>query len=291
MTTESHMFAIPPAGCADDWTIPQAWDDYTAVEHATWVTLYERQMTVLQGRACPEYLAGLDALDLHGGGIPDFSVMNKTLSALTGWQVVAVPGLVPEKVFFDHLAERRFPAGRFIRRPDQLDYLQEPDIFHDVFGHVPMLCDPVFADYMVEYGRGGQRAAGLGQLEQLARLYWYTVEFGLLQTSEGLRICGAGIVSSATESVFALESASPNRIGFDLERVMRTRYRIDDFQQVYFVIPSLADLLRVTLQDFGPVYARLADHPVLAIDAVLPGDRVLHRGDQSHPRLATPSGR
>lgn len=291
MTTESHMFAIPPAGCADDWTIPQAWDDYTAVEHATWVTLYERQMTVLQGRACPEYLAGLDALDLHGGGIPDFSVMNKTLSALTGWQVVAVPGLVPEKVFFDHLAERRFPAGRFIRRPDQLDYLQEPDIFHDVFGHVPMLCDPVFADYMVEYGRGGQRAAGLGQLEQLARLYWYTVEFGLLQTPEGLRICGAGIVSSATESVFALESASPNRIGFDLERVMRTRYRIDDFQQVYFVIPSLADLLRVTLQDFGPVYARLADHPVLAIDAVLPGDRVLHRGDQSHPRLATPSGR
>jgi phenylalanine-4-hydroxylase len=285
------MFAIPPAGCADDWTIPQAWDDYTAVEHATWVTLYERQMTVLQGRACPEYLAGLDALDLHGGGIPDFSVMNKTLSALTGWQVVAVPGLVPEKVFFDHLAERRFPAGRFIRRPDQLDYLQEPDIFHDVFGHVPMLCDPVFADYMVEYGRGGQRAAGLGQLEQLARLYWYTVEFGLLQTPEGLRICGAGIVSSATESVFALESASPNRIGFDLERVMRTRYRIDDFQQVYFVIPSLADLLRVTLQDFGPVYARLADHPVLAIDAVLPGDRVLHRGDQSHPRLATPSGR
>ncbi len=291
MTTESHMFAIPPAGCADDWTIPQAWDDYTAVEHATWVTLYERQMTVLQGRACPEFLAGLDALDLHGGGIPDFSVMNKTLSALTGWQVVAVPGLVPEKVFFDHLAERRFPAGRFIRRPDQLDYLQEPDIFHDVFGHVPMLCDPVFADYMVEYGRGGQRAAGLGQLEQLARLYWYTVEFGLLQTPEGLRICGAGIVSSATESVFALESASPNRIGFDLERVMRTRYRIDDFQQVYFVIPSLADLLRVTLQDFGPVYARLADHPVLAIDAVLPGDRVLHRGDQSHPRLATPSGR
>ena len=281
MTTESHMFAIPPAGCADDWTIPQAWDDYTAVEHATWVTLYERQMTVLQGRACPEFLAGLDALDLHGGGIPDFSVMNKTLSALTGWQVVAVPGLVPEKVFFDHLAERRFPAGRFIRRPDQLDYLQEPDIFHDVFGHVPMLCDPVFADYMVEYGRGGQRAAGLGQLEQLARLYWYTVEFGLLQTSEGLRICGAGIVSSATESVFALESASPNRIGFDLERVMRTRYRIDDFQQVYFVIPSLEELRRVTLADFADLYRQLEASDDIPIDAILPGDIVLHRGDQS----------
>ncbi len=291
MTTDSHVFASPPAGCAEDWTVPQAWGDYTAAEHATWVTLYERQMKVLEGRACPEYLAGLAALDLHGGGIPDFDKLNARLSALTGWQVVAVPGLVPESVFFDHLAERRFPAGRFIRRPDQLDYLQEPDIFHDVFGHVPMLCDPVFADYMVEYGRGGQRAAGLGQLEQLARLYWYTVEFGLLQTPQGLRICGAGIVSSATESVFALESPSPNRIGFELERVMRTRYRIDDFQQVYFVIPSLSELLRVTLQDFAPVYARLADQEALAIDAILPGDLVLQRGDQSHARLASPSAR
>ena len=285
--TESHMFAAPPAGCAADWTVPQAWSNYTAEAHATWVTLYERQMTVLQGRACPEFLAGLEALDLHGGGVPDFAALNAKLSALTGWTVVAVPGLVPESVFFDHLAERRFPAGRFIRRADQLDYLQEPDIFHDVFGHVPMLCDPVFADYMVEYGRGGQRAAGLGQLEQLARLYWYTVEFGLLETPAGLRICGAGIVSSATESRFALESASPHRIGFDLERVMRTRYRIDDFQQTYFVIPSLAELLRVTLEDFTPVYARLAEQPALAIDAVLPGDRVIHRGDQSHARLAS----
>ena len=287
MTTDSHVFASPPAGCAEDWTVPQGWADYTAEEHATWVTLYERQMALLQDRACPEFLAGLRALDLHGGGIPDFAALNEKLSALTGWTVVAVPGLVPENVFFDHLAQRRFPAGRFIRRADQLDYLQEPDIFHDVFGHVPMLCDPVFADYMVEYGRGGQRAAGLGQLEQLARLYWYTVEFGLLETPAGLRICGAGIVSSATESRFALESASPHRIGFDLERVMRTRYRIDDFQQTYFVIPSLADLLRVTLEDFTPVYARLAEQPALAIDAVLPGDRVIHRGDQSHARLAS----
>ena len=287
MTTDSHVFASPPAGCAEDWTVPQGWADYTAEEHATWVTLYERQMALLQDRACPEFLAGLQALDLHGGGIPDFAALNGKLSALTGWTVVAVPGLVPESVFFDHLAERRFPAGRFIRRADQLDYLQEPDIFHDVFGHVPMLCDPVFADYMVEYGRGGQRAAGLGQLEQLARLYWYTVEFGLLETPAGLRICGAGIVSSATESRFALQSASPHRIGFELERVMRTRYRIDDFQQTYFVIPSLAELLRVTLEDFTPVYARLAEQPALAIDAILPGDRVIHRGDQSHARLAS----
>jgi phenylalanine-4-hydroxylase len=287
MAVDCRDVSSPPAGCAADWTVPQRWGSYSDGEHATWLTLYERQMAVLQGRACPEFLAGLQALDLHGNGIPDFDKLNARLSAITGWQVVAVPGLVPESVFFDHLAQRRFPAGRFIRRPDQLDYLQEPDIFHDVFGHVPMLCDPVFADYMVEYGRGGQRAAGLGQLEQLARLYWYTVEFGLLQTPEGLRICGAGIVSSATESVFALESASPNRIAFDLERVMRTRYRIDDFQQTYFVIPSLEELRRATLQDFAPIYARLAGQPTVPMDELLPTDHVLTRGDQSHARLAS----
>ena len=152
---------------------------------------------------------------------------------------MAVPGLVPDAVFFDHLANRRFPAGNFIRGADELDYLELPDIFHDVFGHVPMLTDPVFADYMQAYGKGGRRALSLGSLANLARLYWYTVEFGLLETPDGLRIYGAGIVSSKTETIFALASGSPNRLGFDLERVMRTLYRIDDFQQVYFVIPSL----------------------------------------------------
>lgn len=273
-----------PAGARSDWTIDQAWDRYTADEHAVWTTLYERQKALLPGRACDPFLAGLDALDLHRGGIPDFRRINLELMKLTGWSVVAVPGLVPDEVFFEHLANRRFPAGQFIRRADQLDYLQEPDVFHDVFGHVPMLTDPVFADYLQAYGQGGLRAAGLGRLHNLARLYWYTVEFGLMESAQGLRIYGAGIVSSRAETLFALESTSPNRLGFELERVMRTPYRIDDFQQTYFVIPSLDALLGATLQDFRPIYERLASASDIAIEAVLPIDQVHTRGDQAYAR-------
>ena len=282
MSDFTHVHETPPEGAAEDWTIPQAWEDYTDVEHQTWVTLYERQMKILPGRAADVFLKGLDALDLHGSGIPDFREMNAKLEALTGWTVVCVPGLVPDEVFFDHLANRRFPSGQFIRKPDQLDYLQEPDIFHDVFGHVPMLTDPTFADYMEAYGKGGQRAASLGMLPNLARLYWYTVEFGLMETPEGLRIYGAGIVSSSTESKFSLGDPSPNRLGFDLERVMRTLYRIDDFQQVYFVIPSIEQLREVTLQDFGPVYEALKGADDLPIDKILPSDTVFTRGTQAY---------
>ncbi|MFL5295347.1 MAG: phenylalanine 4-monooxygenase [Phenylobacterium sp.] len=274
----------PPPGARPDWTIDQAWEAYTPSEHRVWDTLYERQSALLAGRACDPFLNGLEALDLHRGGIPDFAKLNAELNRLTGWTVVAVPGLVPDNVFFDHLANRRFPAGQFIRKPEQLDYLQEPDIFHDVFGHVPMLTDPTFADYMAAYGKGGQRALGLGQLHNLARLYWYTVEFGLLQTPAGVRIYGAGIVSSRAESIFALDDPSPNRLAFDLERVMRTPYRIDDFQQVYFVIPSLQALLDATLQDFAPIYARLAEARDIPIEAILPEDRVLNRGTQAYAR-------
>ena len=278
----------PPPGAAADWTIDQDWRGYSDAEHAVWITLYGRQTNLLTGRACDEFLHGLAALDLHRAGIPDFDRINAELKRLTGWQVVAVPGLVPDEVFFDHLANRRFPAGRFIRKPEQLDYLQEPDVFHDVFGHVPMLTDPVFADYMQAYGRGGLRALQLGRLHNLARLYWYTVEFGLLQTPAGVRLLGAGIVSSHAESIFALDDPSPNRLGFELERVMRTPYRIDDFQQVYFVVPSLQSLLDATLQDFGPIYARMARAPDLAIEAIEPGEEVLTRGTQAyaHTRAA-----
>ena len=277
-----HVHTTPPPEAAADWTVPQRWEDYSAADHRVWVTLYERQTKVLSGRACDAFLKGLDALDLHGGGVPDFARMNKTLNALTGWSVVAVPGLVPDEVFFDHLAHRRFPAGRFIRSEDQLDYLEEPDIFHDVFGHVPMLTNPTFADYMEAYGKGGLRALELGRLHNLARLYWYTVEFGLMDTPEGLRIYGAGIVSSNAESIFSLDDPSPNRIGFDLERVMRTPYRIDDFQQVYFVIPSVQALLDATLQDFGGVYDRLAKAADVAIEHVLPSDQVFTKGTQAY---------
>ena len=281
----------PPPGARPDWTIDQGWDAYTEAEHQVWITLYERQTALLPGRACDPFLKGLEALDLHRSGIPDFARINAELNRLTGWSVVAVPGLVPDEVFFDHLANRRFPAGQFIRKPDELDYLQEPDIFHDVFGHVPMLTDPVFADYMQAYGRGGQRALQRGQLANLARLYWYTVEFGLLQTPRGVRIYGAGIVSSRAESIFALDDPSPNRLVFELERVMRTPYRIDDFQQVYFVIPSLQALLDATLQDFGAIYDRLEGASEIPIAEILPTDKVITRGSQAYAlaRSGTPA--
>jgi phenylalanine-4-hydroxylase len=272
----------PPPGARPDWTIDQGWEGYSPAEHQVWITLYERQTALLEGRACDPFLKGLEALDLHRSGIPDFARINAELNRLTGWSVVAVPGLVPDEVFFDHLANRRFPAGQFIRKPDELDYLQEPDIFHDVFGHVPMLTDPVFADYMAAYGRGGQRAMQLGQLANLARLYWYTVEFGLLQTPQGARIYGAGIVSSRTESIFALDDPSPNRLGFDLERVMRTPYRIDDFQQVYFVVPSLQALLDATLQDFAAIYGRLGRASDIPIASIQPTDVVISKGSQAY---------
>lgn len=276
---------IRPAEAAEDWTIPQDWASYTQEDHATWDRLFARQAQMLPDRVTPEFIAGLDVLRLSKPGIPDFEELSERLMKATGWQVVAVPGLVPDDVFFDHLANRRFVAGNFIRRPDHLDYLQEPDVFHDVFGHVPLLAHPVFADYMQAYGVGGQRAAGLGAIERLSRLYWYTVEFGLVRAGDGLKLYGAGIVSSFTESIFALDDPSPNRIAFDLKRVMRTRYRIDDFQQNYFVIDSFEDLLDRTLNtDFGPLYTELAQEDDIEIEAILPVDHVLTHGTQAYAR-------
>ena len=279
----THVHETPPPGAAADWTISQDWDAFTADEHAMWDRLFARQSEMLPGRAADAFLRGIDVLKLEKPGIPDYRELNARLMAATGWQVVAVPGLVPDDVFFDHLANRRFPAGNFIRTPEQLDYLQEPDVFHDVFGHVPMLADPVFADYMVAYGEGGLRSLKFDALKQLARLYWYTVEFGLIREAGGLRIYGAGIVSSFAESVFALDSDSPNRIGFDLARVMRTDYRIDDFQQNYFVIDSLEQLLDTTVNtDFAPLYAANAALPPIPIADILPGDAVITRGTQEY---------
>ncbi|MEO0883901.1 MAG: phenylalanine 4-monooxygenase [Pseudomonadota bacterium] len=266
-----------------DYTIPQNWSAYTAQEHAVWDLLFERQMDVLRGRAADEFLSGLDALDLGRGGIPDFEKISDELESLTGWRVVAVPGLVPDAVFFDHLANRRFPSGNFIRKREELDYLEEPDVFHDVFGHVPMLTDPVFADYMEAYGKGGLRSLKYRSLKNLAALYWYTVEFGLINTPDGMRIYGAGIVSSRTESIFALEAPSPNRIGFDLTRVMATDYRIDDFQQTYFVIDSYKQLFDATVgTDFAPLYETLHGEFANAPGDVLDNDQVITRGTQAY---------
>jgi phenylalanine-4-hydroxylase len=281
----------PPEGAATDWTIPQEWDRYTAAEHAMWNDLFERQANMLADRVVPQFMEGLKVLRMSRPGIPRFDELSEHLMKATGWQVVAVPGLVPEEVFFDHLANRRFVAGRFIRAAEQRDYLQEPDIFHDVFGHVPLLANPAFADYMQAYGKGGLRACGFGSLAFLARLYWYTVEFGLIRHADGLRIYGAGIVSSYGESLFALDDPSPHRLGFDLQRVMRTPYRIDDYQQTYFVIDSFEDLLRQTVEtDFAPLYAQIKHEPELVNDRIVPADRIYHRGTQLHiPKTPTRS--
>jgi phenylalanine-4-hydroxylase len=287
MAQFEHVYDTPPPGANADWTISQNWDAFGADEHALWDWLFARQSAMLPGRAADAFLRGIDVLKLEKPGIPDYRELNTRLMAATGWQVVAVPGLVPDEVFFDHLANRRFPAGNFIRSPEQLDYLKEPDVFHDVFGHVPMLADPVFADYMAAYGRGGLRSLGFGALHKLARLYWYTVEFGLIEEAGGLRIYGAGIVSSYGESIFALDDPSPNRIGFDLLRVMRTEYRIDDYQQNYFVIPSLDQLLKVTVgSDFAPLYAELEKLPDIAVGELLPDDDVITHGTQDYARGA-----
>jgi len=271
-----------------DFTLDQPYDRYTAEDHATWATLFARQAALLPGRACRTFLDGLTGLQVAADGIPDFNRLNTLLERASGWRLVAVPGLVPDDVFFKHLSERRFPTTWWIRRPDQLDYIQEPDVFHDLYGHVPMLMNPVFGDYMQAYGAGGVKAQGLGALANLARLYWYTVEFGLIETPEGLRIYGAGILSSQGESIHALDDPAPNRIGFDLMRVMRTRYRIDTFQRGYFVIDGFESLFEATRPDFRDYYKVLATQADIGAAELVDGDRILHQGRGNGAADSTP---
>ena len=235
----------PPPGAASDWTVPQRWEHFTAADHRTWDLLFDRQRHALQGRAVSAFDEGIGLLGLDTPGIPRFDRLNETLCTRTGWEIVPVPGLVPDRIFFDHLSRRRFPAGNFIRSADRLDYLEEPDVFHDVFGHVPMLADPAFAELMQVLGRLGLEAHRWGLGDRLARLYWYTIEFGLAREDGELKIYGAGIASSFGESVYALESDVPERPRFDLKRVLETPYRSDVFQPLYFVLDDMADLLRI----------------------------------------------
>lgn len=278
--TSKNRYRLAPKNA--DYTIDQAWESYSPEEHDRWDRLYARQREILKGRACTEVLEAMDTLRLSRGGIPNFERLSDRLEPLTGWRVVPVADLVPDEIFFEHLANKRFPAGAFIRPEHEFDYIEEPDVFHDIFGHVPMLADPVFADFMQAYGQGGLKALGSGQLHNLARLYWYTVEFGLISTNEGLRIYGAGILSSPRESVFALEDDSPNRIGFDLERLMRTNYRIDDFQQTYFLIDSFDQLLAQCYRDFDAIYDRLREVDDFAPEDIAPDDHLIHRGTQTY---------
>jgi phenylalanine-4-hydroxylase len=241
-----------------DWTIPQNWDHFTPAEHAVWDTLFARQSAELEGRAVGDFFEGLDVLRLSRPGIPDFDELNERLFARTGWTVVSVPGLVPDEIFFAHLSRRCFPAGNFIRAADSLDYIEQPDVFHDVFGHVPLLAQPAVADFMQAMGAEGLAALEAGALHRLARLYWYSVEFGLAREAGDLRIYGAGLLSSFGESRFALEDPKPRRAPFVLRQVLQTRYRSDAFQEGYFVIDSFEALLRLlTDADLATLYREL----------------------------------
>lgn len=261
---------------ASDYTVAQEWDRYTAEDHDIWRTLYARQIQLIERYAAPEFVAGARALKAAPDRIPRIDDTNEILAASTGWQIVGVPGLIPENQFFAHLAHKRFPVTVWIRRRDELDYLSEPDIFHDFFGHVPLLTNPVFAQFMQAYGEAGPKAIAANGLKMLARLYWYMVEFGLIMTPQGLRAYGSGILSSKSETMYSVESPQPNRIKFSLERVMLTDYLIDDFQQTYFVIDSFEQLFRAAYgTDFAPIYKKYNDIPGIKPSAVLPTDQVL----------------
>jgi phenylalanine-4-hydroxylase len=281
----AEVFTAPlqrPGHLGEDWLEPKQ-TEYDSDDDAIWDDLFARQMEVLPGRAASAFLAGLDKLDLGRGGVPDFAAMSEDLGKLTGWSVVPVPMLIPDHVFFWHLANRRFPAGNFIRTRETFDYIQEPDVFHDVFGHVPMLTDPTFADYMQEYGKAGWKAMRYNRLKALGALYWYTVEFGLIEEADGIKAYGAGILSGPTEVVYATQAKSPNRIILNVDRVMRTDYVISDLQPTYFVIESFEDLYRQTVErDFDRLYRNLPPAFTYANSAVIDVDNVVNRGTQEY---------
>jgi len=264
------------SGADAQYVVKQDWAAYTPAQHELWRRLYQRQAKLIPGRACDVFIDSLARLEI-ADGIPDFERSSELLQRATGWRLVAVPGLVPEQVFFEHLAHRRFPVTVWLREPEEFDYIVEPDVFHDFFGHVPLLFNPIFADHMQEYGKGGLKAMGLDGLTMLARLYWYTIEFGLIKSPQGLRAYGAGILSSGGEIDYCLSSPKPRRLPFDVERVMRTLYKIDSYQETYFVIGDFQQLFDDTAPDFTPLYARLKQAAPLAADSLLPGEIELPR--------------
>lgn len=269
--------------------IDQGWNDYTPDNHESWQILYDRQMEVLRPRVCPEYLQAVEELGFTANKIPNFDEVNERLRTATGWEIVATNGLVKSKPFFDMLADRKFPSGYFIRDKDQLDYLEEPDIFHDLFGHIPLLTNPSYANYMHEYGVGGARALKYKTTKNLARLNWWTIEFGLIQKEDGLKLYGAGLCSSFGEAQYCVDDPSAHHIKFDLERCMRTQVYINDFQPTYFVIDSFEDLFEQAVNtNFSPMYKSFKGlegiekaEEYLPFDLV-PGDDVIREGTQEY---------
>lgn len=283
-----HIFDTPPEGVAADWTMPQDWQAFTAEQHRTWRTLFDQQSAALDGYACADFLRGLDILRSLKPGVPDFAELNRHLKPATGWEVVAVPGWIPNQPFFEHLSNRRFPAANFLRPPEQIGYSEEPDMFHDIFGHVPMLANPAFSDFLVAYGQAGLRAERLGASDFLGRLWLYTVEFGLVVEQGELRAFGGGLLSSYAETLAALTSPEPRRIWLDIERVMRTKYNFDEFQRIYFVVAGFEELLRATEEtDFAAVYKRIAGEAALEPGDAFAGDSPYDGGLQPvRPRPA-----
>ena len=264
----------PPRGdyarAGADYTCAQNYVAYTAADHDTYRRLYERQSALLPGLASDAFIQALPSLGASDR-IPRFEEVNERLHQATGWELVGVPGLIPEVPFFTLLAHRKFPVTDWIRTPEEFDYIVEPDIFHDLFGHVPLLFNPVFADYVQRYGQGGLKAQGLGACEMLSRLYWYTIEFGLIRQGDVLRAYGAGILSSSGELPYAVQSREPQRLSLELARTMRTRYQIDTYQKTYFVIDSFEQLFDMTAADFAPVYEQLQGLPEFAADSSVDG--------------------
>lgn len=270
---------FPPPGVAEDWTLPQDWQRFTPDQHAVWDMLCERQEVALGDYAAEAFLHGLSILDLSGNGIPRLAELNEQLGTVTGWELVAVPGVIPNHAFFRHLAARHFPVANKLRSLDNLAYSEEPDMFHDIFGHVPMLTNPVFADFMQAWAQAGLRAEGLGASDFLGRLYLHTVEFGLVAEGGRLRAYGAGLLSSLAETTHAITSPQARRITLDIARVMRTEYHFDRFQESYFVVDSFDELLRVTAEtDFASLYAELRALPLLKSGEGTAGDVEYHAG-------------
>lgn len=264
--------------CAADFRVDQDLSAYGEAEQALWRQLFSRQSKVAQRYAASAFLDGMHNLDMSPDRIPDFEAASKHLRRLTGWEIVAVPGLIPDDAFFRHLANRRFPVTVWLREPHEIDYLVEPDIFHDFFGHVPLLSQPVFADYLQEYGRKGDEAMALGATKILARLFWYMVEFGLIRENGLIKAYGAGMLSSAAETAFSIDSDKPHRIKFDLARVMGTDFRIDDFQSTYFVLDDFGELFAAMDRPFAPIYAALKLQPAIPANETRAGDIVISRG-------------
>ena len=270
----SHVFDVPPEGVADDWSMPQNWDQFSQSDHARWSEFAAKQTEALEGMACGAFLEGVRALELDKLGVPEFEKWNERLSSLTGWEVVAVPGVIPNEPFFKMLAERKFPVANFLRQGPSFEYNDEPDMFHDVFGHMPMFIDPTFGEFMTAYGRAGLRAEKMGMSDWLGRLYLHTVEFGLIHEGGGLRAYGAGLMSSLGETVHALTSHEPRRLHFDLERLMRTDWPFDTFQPTYFVIESFEALLEeMETTSLKQIYENVRDLPLIPIGESVPSDR------------------